>query len=48
MTDTLDCNIVVSKFKLQSHYYIHFCTYNLCKDMKVSLLFIYKDDFGIK
>ena len=34
----LDCGIVVSKFKLQLHYYIHFQTNNLEKGMKPLIL----------
>ena len=37
-------DIVVSKFELQSHYYIHFRTNTLCKGIKL-LLFFYKDAF---
>ena len=33
MVKVLACGIVVSKFKLQSHYYIHFSTNTLGKDM---------------
>ena len=54
----LDCNIIVSKFKLQSHYYVHFRTNTVRKGMKpfislamgwiIPLLFFYKDGFGIE
>ena len=29
VVNVLDCDIVVSKFELQSRYYIHFCTNTL-------------------
>ena len=54
----LDCNIVVSEFELQSHYYMHFLTNSLRKGMNllippaigsiVPLPFFYKDCFDIK
>ena len=54
----LNCNIIVSKFKLQSHYYIHFYANIIGKGMNlfilqimgqiVTLLFFHKDGFGIK
>ena len=34
VANVLDCDIVVSKFKLQLHHYIHFRTNTLEKDMK--------------
>ena len=56
VANMLDCNIIVSEFKLQSNYYIHFRT--LRKGMKplitpamdgrVPLQFFYKDGFAIK
>ena len=33
MANILNCDIVVSEFRLQSHYYIHFQTYILEKGM---------------
>ena len=58
MTKVLDCSLKVSEFQLHLHYYIHFCTNTLGKGMNpfiplamsriVSLLFFYKDGFGIK
>ena len=55
MAKEVDCRFEVSGFDLQSRKYICFWSYNLKKDMKlliypleVSLLFVYKDDFGIK
>ena len=33
MTNVLDCDIVVSEFALQLHYYVHFGTNNLEKGM---------------
>ena len=54
----LDCRIIVSEFKLQSYYYIHFQTNTLGKGMNplilpamgyiVLLLFFEKDRFGIE
>ena len=48
-------NMLVGKFKFQSHYYIHFQTNTLGKGIKpqlwvklVPLLFFHKNDFGIK
>ena len=38
VTNMLDCNIVVSKFKLQRHYYVHFRTNRLGKDMTLLIL----------
>ena len=38
VTNVLDCNILVNKFKLQSHYYIHFQTNTHVKDMKLPIL----------
>ena len=58
MAKVLDCGLEESNFELQLHYYIHFWANSLGKDMKllilpvigsiVSLLFFYKDGFGIK
>ena len=58
MVKTLDSIIVVTEFKLQSSYYVHFRTNTFEKGMKplilptlgciVSQLFFYKDGFGIK
>ena len=58
MADVLDCDIIVSEIKLQSHYYIHFQTNTLGKGMNsiinpsmgliVPLLSCYKNGFGIK
>ena len=48
-----DCDIAVSTFKLKSHYYTHFQIITLVKLLPFSyglnstLLFFYKDDFGI-
>ena len=54
----LDCDIVVSEFELQPHYYVHFRTNTLEKGMNlliltvmgniISLLFFYKYGFSIK
>ena len=33
MVKAMDCRIVVSKFKCQSHYYVHFRTNTLGKGM---------------
>ena len=54
----IDCGTVVNKFKLQSHYYIHFQTNTLGKGKNplilpamgkiVPLPFFKKDAFGIK
>ena len=33
VVNVLDCDIVVSEFKLQSRYYVHFRANNLMKDM---------------
>ena len=58
MANVLECDIVVSKFELQLHYYVHFRTNTFGKGMNpliplvmglvVPLLFFYKDGFGIK
>ena len=58
MANVLDCDILVSEFELQSRYYVYFRINTLGKGMSplifpamgkiVSLLFIYKDSFGIK
>ena len=53
----MDCGIVVSEFKLQSCYYVHFWINTLRKGMdplilpamgEIVPLFIYKDGFNIK
>ena len=44
MVKSLDCGIVVNEFELQLHYYVHFRTNTLGKDMR----FFLKDGFGIK
>ena len=38
MVKALDCRIIVSEFKLQSRYYIHFQTNALGKDMNPLIL----------
>ena len=38
MVKAMDCGIIVSKFKLQSHYYIHFQTNTLGKGMNPLIL----------
>ena len=38
MVKALDYGIVVSKFKLQLHYYVHFRTNTLGKDMNPFIL----------
>ena len=56
MVKELDCAIVVSEFKLQSCYYVHFWTNALGKGINppkaigsiVALLFFSKGGFGIK
>ena len=58
VANVLGCDIVVSEFKLQSIYDVHFWTSTLTKGMNslipqaigliVKLLFFYKDGFGIK
>ena len=58
MAKVLDCGLEVSEFELQSCYYVHFRTNTFEKAMNplilravgkiVSLLFFYKDGFGIK
>ena len=58
MVKAMDCWIVVSQFVLQSHYYVHFRTYSLGKDISpfilpareqiVPLLLFSNDGFGIK
>ena len=58
MTKMLDCRNEVSEFKLQPGYYIHYQTNTCEKGMNplipsaigqiASVLFFYKDDFGIK
>ena len=58
MVKTLNCGIIVSEFKLQLCYYVHFQTNTLGKGMNplilpamgyiASLLFFWKDCFGIK
>ena len=46
VANELDCDIVVSKIKLQLCYYIHFQTNSLGKGMNpLSVLFFYKDSF---
>ena len=57
VTNMLDCDIIVSEFKLQPYSYIHFQTYALEKGMNylipsakgwiVTLLF-FKEGFDIK
>ena len=54
----LGCDIVLSKFELQSRYYIHFQTHTFWKGINfptltamsevVLLLLFYMDEFGIK
>ena len=55
----LNCDILVSEFKLQSRYNVHFRINTLRKDINYTkftlvmgwillLLFLYKDGFGIK
>ena len=41
VTNELDCDIVVKKFELQSHYYIHFQTNTLGKGINTSFLQIW-------
>ena len=57
MVKAMDCGIVVSEFKIQLLYYIHFQTNNLGKGMNLLILpamgeivplFIWKDCFGTK
>ena len=58
MTKVLECSLEVSWFELQLHNYIHFQINTIRKGMSllfpsgmdeiVSLLFFYKDGFGIK
>ena len=58
MVKAMDCRIVVSKFVLQSRYYVHFRAITLGKGMNpfilpaigqiVPLLFFYENGFGIK
>ena len=58
VANVLYCDIVVSEFELQSHANVHFLIDILGKGMNllmppvicwiVSLLFFFKDDFGIK
>ena len=38
MVKAQDCGIIVSEFKLQSHYYIHFWTNILGKGMNLHIL----------
>ena len=38
VANVLDCNIIVSKFKLQSCYYVHFQINNIGKDMSPLIL----------
>ena len=38
MVKALDCEIVVSEFELQSHYYVHFRTNTLGKGMNLFIL----------
>ena len=47
MVKVQDYGIVVSEFKLQPRYYVHFRTNNLGKGMNPRLFF-WKDDFGIE
>ena len=35
MANMLECDIIVSEFELQSHYYIYFRNYNLRKRMNL-------------
>ena len=58
VANVLDCHSIVSEFEFQSRYYIHFLINILEKGMDflipltmdyiLSLLFFYKDSFGIK
>ena len=58
MVKAMDCRIVVSEFKLQSRYYVHFQTNTLGKGINplillatgsiIPLLFFQKSGFGIK
>ena len=58
MVKVLECDIVMSKLKLESHYCIHFWTNALDEGMNslilpaigliVPLLFFLRHDFGIK
>ena len=58
MAKVIDFGIVVRKFKFQSCYYVHVQTNTLGKSMNpfilpamgeiASLLFLWKDDFGIR
>ena len=54
MAKVLDCGHKVSKFKFYLCYYIHFWISTLGKSIPpamgeiISLLFFYKDGFGIK
>ena len=56
VANVLDCDIIVSKFELQSHNYVHFLTNTLGKGTTFpthhrhcygSLLFFYKNGFNI-
>ena len=58
MAKALDCHVEVTEFELQTYNYIHFGSNTIGKGMKplilqaigyiVSLVFFYKDGFGIK
>ena len=55
VANVLDCDVTVSEFELQLHYYVHFRTNILRKSMNpltplalLSPQFFYKDSFGIK
>ena len=58
VANVLDCDRIVSEFKLQSRYYFHFRTDTLAKSNNflilpaigsiAPLLFFYEDSFGIK
>ena len=59
MPSLLDCDIIANELELYLHYYIHFRTNTLVKNMKsgfpsywfkqvVPELIFYKDGFGIK
>ena len=50
MAKELDCGLEANEFEFQSRYYVHFRNDTLGKvNVKiVSLLFFYKDGFGVK
>ena len=54
MANTINYSLEISKFELQLHYYVHFQTNAFEKGITphicqiVSLLFNYKDNFGIE